>query len=145
MPVFASCARIFARILMKSWLEVTYYLMNISFKFQKDPSFHWGDMGGWPSGWLENKLKLSFTKRKKKNFLELFKFGKSQWPYFTFYPFSAELWSFCDFVPWTWNWFPKKGPYLRNRVKKSDRTPVLCLQGTVHNDTNNDNLIITWC
>ena len=41
--LFDSWARIFARIFMKIWL-VKYYLMNISFKFHKDPSFHWGDM-----------------------------------------------------------------------------------------------------
>ena len=29
---------------MKIWLVVKYYLMNISFKFHKDPSFHRGDM-----------------------------------------------------------------------------------------------------
>ena len=29
---------------MKIWLEVKYYLMNISFKFHKDPSFRGGDM-----------------------------------------------------------------------------------------------------
>ena len=36
--VFTSCARIFARIFMKIWLVVKYYLMNISFKFHKDQS-----------------------------------------------------------------------------------------------------------
>ena len=53
MRVFASCARacIFARIFMKIWLVVKYYLMNISFKFHKDPSFHWRDMAKiWSAG-----------------------------------------------------------------------------------------------
>ena len=37
--IYASCARIFARIFMKIWLVVKYYFINISFKFHKDLSF----------------------------------------------------------------------------------------------------------
>ena len=43
-PVYTSCMRIFARIFMKIWLVVEYYLMNISFNFHKDLSFRWEDM-----------------------------------------------------------------------------------------------------
>ena len=35
---YGSCARIYAPIFMKI-LVVNYYLMNLSFKFHKDPSF----------------------------------------------------------------------------------------------------------
>ena len=42
--VYASCARICARIFMKIWLLVDYYLMSISLKFHKDPSFCWEDI-----------------------------------------------------------------------------------------------------
>ena len=37
--VYASWACIFARIFMKIWLGVKYYLMNIRFKFHNDLSF----------------------------------------------------------------------------------------------------------
>ena len=37
--IYASCARIFARIFMKIWLVVKHYFINISFKFHKDLSF----------------------------------------------------------------------------------------------------------
>ena len=42
--VYALCARIFPQILMKIWLVVDYYLMSISLKFHKDPSFRRGDI-----------------------------------------------------------------------------------------------------
>ena len=37
--IYASCARIFARIFMKILLVVKHYFINISFKFHKDLSF----------------------------------------------------------------------------------------------------------
>ena len=42
--VYAPSARILARIFMKILLVLDYYLMNISFKFHKDPNFRWGDI-----------------------------------------------------------------------------------------------------
>ena len=44
MYVYVSCARIWARILMKNYLMILYYLMNISLKFHKDLSFRCGDI-----------------------------------------------------------------------------------------------------
>ena len=37
--VFATCARLCARIFMKIWIYLNHYLMSLSFKFHKDPSF----------------------------------------------------------------------------------------------------------
>ena len=42
--VYASCARVWARIFTKFYFVVHYYLMNLSFKFHKDRSFHCGDI-----------------------------------------------------------------------------------------------------
>ena len=42
--VYASCARMCARILTKNVVVFFYYLMNVSVKFQKDPSFCSGDI-----------------------------------------------------------------------------------------------------
>ena len=42
--VYASCARVCARILTKNVVVFFYYLMNVSVKFQKDPSFCCGDI-----------------------------------------------------------------------------------------------------
>ena len=42
--VYASCARVCARILTKNLVIILYYLMNISLKFHKDRSFRWGDI-----------------------------------------------------------------------------------------------------
>ena len=43
-PVYASCARICARIFTKILLLILYYLVNISLKFHKDRSFRCGDI-----------------------------------------------------------------------------------------------------
>ena len=40
-----------ARIFMKFYVVVNYYLMSLSFKFYEDPSFRYGDIG---------KIKLTF-------------------------------------------------------------------------------------
>ena len=37
--VYASCARVWARIFTKFFFVVDYYLMNLSFKFHRDQSF----------------------------------------------------------------------------------------------------------
>ena len=42
--VFATCARLCARIFMKIWIYLNHYLMSLSFKFHKDPSFRCGDI-----------------------------------------------------------------------------------------------------
>ena len=42
--VYASCARVCARILTKNLVIILYYLMNISLKFHKDRSFRCGDI-----------------------------------------------------------------------------------------------------
>ena len=41
--VYASCARVCARILTKNLVIILYYLMNMCLKFHKDWSFRWGD------------------------------------------------------------------------------------------------------
>ena len=42
--VFGSYARVRARIFTKKNLVVKFYLVNLSLKFRKDPSFRWGDI-----------------------------------------------------------------------------------------------------
>ena len=42
--IYASCVCMCARIFMKNLLIILYYLMNISLKFHKDPSFRCGDI-----------------------------------------------------------------------------------------------------
>ena len=42
--VYASCARVCAWIFTKLFSFGLYYLMNLSFKFYKDPSFSYGDI-----------------------------------------------------------------------------------------------------
>ena len=42
--VYASCGRVCARIFTKLFLFGLYYLMNLSFKFYKDPSFSYSDI-----------------------------------------------------------------------------------------------------
>ena len=42
--IYASCVRVCARIFTKNLLIIFYYLMNISLKFYKDPSFRCGDI-----------------------------------------------------------------------------------------------------
>ena len=42
--VYASCARVCARIFTKNLVIILYYLMNISLKFHKDWSFRCGDI-----------------------------------------------------------------------------------------------------
>ena len=42
--IYASCVCVCARIFMKNLLIILYYLMNISLKFHKDPSFRCGDI-----------------------------------------------------------------------------------------------------
>ena len=42
--IFSSCARVCSRIFTKNQQIILYYLMNISLKFHKDPSFHCGDI-----------------------------------------------------------------------------------------------------
>ena len=42
--VYDSCALICAQIFLKCLLVVYYYLLSLSFKFHKDPSYHWGDI-----------------------------------------------------------------------------------------------------
>ena len=41
---YGSYARVRARIFMKFFLVINWYLMSLSFKFCKDPSFCWGDI-----------------------------------------------------------------------------------------------------
>ena len=42
--IYASCVRVCAQIFTKNLLIIYYYLMNISLKFYKDPSFLCGDI-----------------------------------------------------------------------------------------------------
>ena len=42
--IYASCVCVCARIFTKNLLMIFYYLMNISLKFHKDPSFRCGDI-----------------------------------------------------------------------------------------------------
>ena len=42
--VYASCAQVCVRIVMKNLLIIPYYLMNRSLKFHKDRSFRWRDI-----------------------------------------------------------------------------------------------------
>ena len=42
--IYASCVCVCARIFTKNLLIILYYLMNISLKFHKDPSFRCGDI-----------------------------------------------------------------------------------------------------
>ena len=42
--IYASCAHVFTRNFTKTVLIVHYYVMTLSLKFHKDPSFCWGDM-----------------------------------------------------------------------------------------------------
>ena len=42
--IYASCVCVCAQIFMKNLLIILYYLMNISLKFHKDPSFRCGDI-----------------------------------------------------------------------------------------------------
>ena len=42
--IFASCAPVCARIFTKNQQTILYYLMNITLKFHKDPSFRYGDI-----------------------------------------------------------------------------------------------------
>ena len=42
--IFASCARMCARIFAKNQQIILYYLINISLEFHKDPSFRCGDI-----------------------------------------------------------------------------------------------------
>ena len=42
--IYASCVCVCARIFTKNHLIIPYYLMNISLKFHKDPSFRYGDI-----------------------------------------------------------------------------------------------------
>ena len=41
---YTSWARVCARIFMKNFLIILYYVMNVSLKFYKDPSFRCGDI-----------------------------------------------------------------------------------------------------
>ena len=65
------CARVYdlyvhvrARIFREKNLVVKSYLMNLSFKFRKDPSFRWGDIPLVTVYDLELKI-LSFSKKTK--------------------------------------------------------------------------------
>ena len=63
--VYGSYARVRARIFTKKNLVVKSYLMNLSFKFRKDPSFRWGDILLFVTMYdLELKI-LSFSKPPK--------------------------------------------------------------------------------
>ena len=42
--IYASCAHVFTQNFTKTVLIVPYYVMTLSLKFHKDPSFCWGDM-----------------------------------------------------------------------------------------------------
>ena len=42
--IFSLCARVSSRIFTKNQQIILYYLMNISLKFHKDPSFRCGDI-----------------------------------------------------------------------------------------------------
>ena len=44
MHVFASCARVCARIFTKFFLVAHYFVMSLSFKFHKDLIIRWGDI-----------------------------------------------------------------------------------------------------
>ena len=63
--VYDSYAHVRARIFTKKNLVVNFYLMNLSFKFHKDPSFRWGDIPLFVTVYdLELKI-LSFSKTPK--------------------------------------------------------------------------------
>ena len=63
--VYDSYAQVRARIFTKKNLVVKSYLMNLSFKFPKDPSFRWGDIPLFVTVYdLELKI-LSFLKPPK--------------------------------------------------------------------------------
>ena len=67
--VYGSCARVRAWIFTKNNLVVTSYLMSLSFKFHKDPSFRWGDIPLFVTMYdLELKI-LSFSKPQKNSIL----------------------------------------------------------------------------
>ena len=63
--VYNSCARIYAPIFMKFFLVVSQCLINLSFKFRKDPSFRWGDISLFVTVFdLELKILSSLTPKK---------------------------------------------------------------------------------
>ena len=67
--VYGSYARVRVRIFTKKNLVVKSYLMNLSFKFRKDPSFRWGDIPLFVTVYdLELKI-LSFSKKPKNTIL----------------------------------------------------------------------------
>ena len=68
--VYGSYARVRARIFTKRNLVIKSYLMNLSVKFRKDPSFRWGDIPLFVTVYdLELKISFSiFKPPKKRNF-----------------------------------------------------------------------------
>ena len=63
--VYNSYAHVRARIFTKKNLVVKSYLVNLSFKFRKDPSFRWGDIQLFVTVYdLELKI-ISFSKPPK--------------------------------------------------------------------------------
>ena len=69
--VYNSCARIYAPIFMKFFLVVSQCLINLSFKFRKDPSFRCGDISLFVTVYdFELKI-LSFLKPKKNAILNV--------------------------------------------------------------------------
>ena len=63
--VYDSYVHVRARIFMKKNLVVESYLINLSFKFRKDPTFRWGDIPLFVTMYdLELKI-LSFSKPPK--------------------------------------------------------------------------------
>ena len=59
--IYASCARLFARIFKKYVVVFCYYLMNVSVKFQKDPSFRCGDICKTIMTFKNNQFSINFA------------------------------------------------------------------------------------
>ena len=82
--IFALCAPVCGRILTKNQQIILYYLMNISLKFYKDPSFHCGDIC---------KMVLTF---KSHQFSMYFPYFHSNTPQ------KSQRWKITE---WSWNFF----------------------------------------
>ena len=75
--VYTSCAPVFARIFTKNHLMILYYLMNISFKFHKDRSFHCGDIRKTILTFKNHKFSMYFAYFHK--YVKLQKLRTQQW------------------------------------------------------------------
>ena len=104
--VYASCARMCARIFTKNMLMIIYYLMNRSLKFHKDRSFCCGDICKTILTFVWSLIFYVFSIFSKFELQSSFKLGN----------YKLGIWSFGNLIP-KWSGFSEKmipsSPHVR--------------------------------